>query len=60
MTTYYAGAHCDICLPCKEEVAACYLSARLLYCLVLLLGTLRKQKKKENSVSMKYGKCRNP
>lgn len=60
MTTYSTGAHRDIRLPCIEEVAACYLSARLLYCLALLLGTWCEEKRKANRVSIKYGKCRNP
>lgn len=47
MTTYSAGAHCDIRLPCKAGVAACYLSARLLYCLVLLLGSAHREEKKK-------------
>lgn len=49
MTTYSAGAHRDIRLPCKEEVAACYLSARLFYCLALLLGTLCDEEKKKKT-----------
>lgn len=54
MTTYSAGACRDIRPPRRGEVAAWYLSARLLDCLVLLLGTLRggekRKKKREESV----------
>lgn len=47
MTTYSAGACRDIRPLRRGEVAAWYLSARLLDCLVLLLGTLRGGEKKK-------------